>query len=100
MSVPLADRFATVPDQYQVDSEAFQRIERLREALARLGCQGRDLERFLVWIVFCLFADHTGICKLHRIFAGLIETRTRSVGTDFEIICGGNGPLGRPGNLE
>ena len=84
MPVPLADRRATALGQSQVETEAFQRIERLRQALIRAGCQGCDLERFLVRIAFCLFADHTGIFKPHGIFADLIETRIRPDGADLE----------------
>ena len=84
MPVPLADRRATALGQSQVETEAFQRIERLRQALIRAGCQGCDLERFLVRIAFCLFADHTGIFKPHGIFADLIETRIRPDGGDLE----------------
>ena len=84
MPVPLADRRTTVLDQSQIDPEAFQRIERLREALSRAGCQGHNLECFLVRTIFCLFADHTGIFKPHGIFTDLIETRTRLDGTDLE----------------
>ena len=41
------------------------------------------LERFLVRIVFCLFADDTGIFEPRDIFLDFIETRTREDGSDL-----------------
>ena len=47
-----------------------------------LSIIGVDLERFLVRIVFCLFADDTGVFE-RDIFMELIETRTNEDGADL-----------------
>ena len=47
------------------------------------GYRGHDLERFLVRIVFCLFADDTGISEPRDIFLDFIETRTSEDGADL-----------------
>ena len=39
------------------------------------GHRGRDLERFLVRIVFHLFADDTGIFEAHDIFSDFLDGR-------------------------
>ena len=42
-----------------------------------------ERERFLVRLVFCLFADDTGIFEPRDIFFDFIETRTREDGSDL-----------------
>ena len=56
---------------------------RLHDALEASGYGGHDLEVFLVRVVFCLFADDTGIFEPRDIFLDLLETRTREDGSDL-----------------
>ncbi len=52
--------------------------------LLREACRdGEELERFLVRLVFCLFADDTGIFEPRDVFADLVEHRTREDGSDL-----------------
>ena len=67
-------------DQDPVNIEAAEIVGALHDALEESGFRGSDLERFLVRIVFCLFADHTGIFDQRGAFADFIETRTSSDG--------------------
>ena len=69
-------------DQDPANIEAAELVGRLHEALEAAGYRGHNLERFLVRIVFCLFADDTGIFEPRDIFLDLIETRTREDGSD------------------
>ena len=55
---------------------------RLHDALKDSGYVGHDLERFLVRLVFCLFADDTGIFEPRDIFSTLIAQRTSPDGSD------------------
>jgi hypothetical protein len=55
---------------------------KLHDALKDSGYEGHDLERFLVRLVFCLFADDTGIFEPRDIFSDLINDRTRGDGSD------------------
>src|SRR5690606_19843043 len=55
----------------------------LHDALEDSGYGGHDLERFLVRIVFCLFADDTGIFEPRGTFEEFIEGRTREDGSDL-----------------
>ncbi len=73
----------TFRDQDPVNIEASERIARLHDALAESGYDGHDLELFLVRMVFCLFADDTGIFEPRDIFLQFIEERTSPDGTDL-----------------
>ena len=70
-------------DQDPASIKASELVGRLHDALAATGYRRHDLERFLVRIVFCLFADDTGIFEPRDIFFDFIETRTREDGSDL-----------------
>lgn len=55
----------------------------LHDALKASGYEGHDLERFLVRVLFCLFADSTGIFEPRGIFGDLIRNRTHEDGSDL-----------------
>ena len=73
----------TFRDQDPVNVEASASMGRLHDALEASGYGGHDLEVFLVRVVFCLFADDTGIFEPRDIFLDLLETRTREDGSDL-----------------
>ena len=73
----------TFRDQDPANVKAAELVGRLHDALAASGYQGHDLERFLVRLVFCLFADDTGIFEPRDIFFDVIETRTDADGADL-----------------
>ena len=70
-------------DHDPVNIEASELIARLHDALKASGYDGHDLELFLVRIVFCLFADDTGIFEPRDIFLQFIEERTSVDGADL-----------------
>ena len=70
-------------DQDPVNIKASELIARLHDALKASGYDGHDLELFLVRIVFCLFADDTGIFEPRDIFLQFIEERTSDDGADL-----------------
>ena len=70
-------------DQDPVNIEAAELVGRLHDALADAGYRGHDLERFLVRIVFCLFADDTGVFEPRDILFDFLESRTRRDGIDL-----------------
>ena len=72
----------TFRDQDPANVEAAELVGRLHDALADVGYRGHDLERFLVRIVFCLFADDTGVFEPRDIFFDLLESRTTEDGSD------------------
>ncbi len=70
-------------DQDPANIEAAELVGRLHDALAEAGYRGHDLERFLVRIVFCLFADDTGVFEPRDIFLDWLETRTGEDGASL-----------------
>ena len=73
----------TFRDQDPANVKAAELVGRLHDALHEVGYRGHDLERFLVRVVFCLFADDTGIFEPRDIFLEFIETRTAEDGADL-----------------
>ena len=72
----------TFRDQDPVNIQAAELVGHLHDALDAAGYRGHDLERFLVRIVFCLFADDTGIFEPRDIFFDLLDGRTAQDGSD------------------
>ena len=70
-------------DQDPVNIAASELVGRLHDALEESGYTGHDLEQFLVRVVFCLFADDTGIFEPRDAFFDLLENRTREDGSDL-----------------
>ena len=73
----------TFRDQDPVNIKAAELVGLLHDQLAAAGHGGHDLERLLVRIVFCLFADDTGIFEPRDSFTELMETRTSEDGADL-----------------
>ena len=72
----------TFRDQDPVNIAAAELMGELHDALRLSGYKGLDLERLLVRLVFCLFADDTGIFEQRDLFADLIAQRTSEDGSD------------------
>ena len=70
-------------DQDPVNIEAAELVGHLHDALDDAGYRGHDLERFLVRIVFCLFADDTGVFEPRDILFDFLESRTRQDASDL-----------------
>ncbi len=92
--------------QDDVSIKAAELMGRIYDGLKDSGYPDQDLERFLVQLVFCLFADDTGIFEPRDIFHALVLNRTSADGADaglwlrrlFEVL---NTPAGqRQKNLD
>ena len=70
-------------DQDPANIKASELIGRLHDMLEEAGYKEHDLERFLVRIVFCLFADDTGIFEPRDLFSNYVEERTTKDGADL-----------------
>ena len=68
-------------DFQQANIEASELMGKLYDALKQSGYTQHDLELFLVRLLFCMFADDTGIFE-RDIFKQLIEERTKEDGSD------------------
>jgi hypothetical protein len=69
--------------QDPVNIKAAERMGRLHDALKASGYTGHPLEVLLVRVLFCLFADDTGIFQPAQSFRTFIEERTAADGSDL-----------------
>lgn len=69
-------------NQIPVNNSAAEKMGRLHDALYKSGFKGHQLEVFLVRLLFCLFADDTGIFE-KSIFADYIRENTKEDGSDL-----------------
>ena len=69
-------------DQDPVNIKASNLMARVHDGLAAGGYGGHDLEQFLVRLVFCLFADDTGIFE-RDILLDYLQNRTQADGSDL-----------------
>jgi len=67
-----------------VNIEAAEKMGRLHDTLKEIGYAGHRLEVYLVRLLFCLFADDTGIFE-HDHFIKYILRRTNQDGSDLAL---------------
>ena len=82
-STPVWARKTRFKDQDPVNIAAAELVGHLHDALEQGGYSGHKLEVFLTRLVFCLFADDTGIFEPRDIFLEFLETRTSIDGSDM-----------------
>jgi len=71
-------------DQDPVNIEASERMGKLHDMLKESGYVGHELELFLVRLLFCLFADDTGIFEKDT-FQFYLEDKTKEDGSDLGL---------------
>ena len=71
-----------VHEEDPVNIRAAELMGKLHDQLKQNGYEGHELEVYLVRLLFCLFADDTGIFEKDH-FRELIEQRTHSDGSDL-----------------
>jgi type I restriction-modification system DNA methylase subunit len=71
-------------EQDAVNVAAAEKMGKLHDRLKEIGYSGHQLEVFLVRILFCLFADDTGIFE-HDSFIRYIVQRTNPDGSDLGL---------------
>ena len=71
----------TFRDQDPVNIEAAELMGRLHDRLRDTGYTGAPLEHYLVRLLFCLFADDTGVFEPRDLLLDLLESRTREDGS-------------------
>ncbi len=72
-----------IKPQDPVNVHAAQKMGKLHDALKASGYTGHPLEVLLVRVLFCLFADDTGIFQPAQAFRSFIEDRTSEDGSDL-----------------
>jgi hypothetical protein len=68
-----------------VNIQAAEKMGRLHDRLKEIGYTGHRLELYLVRLLFCLFADDTGIFEPPNLFNRYIIERTHEDGSDLAI---------------
>ncbi len=76
-------RTQTIAPQNPVNIKAAERMGKLHDALKAAGYAGHPLEVLLVRLLFCLFAEDTGIFQPANAFRMWIEERTAADGSDL-----------------
>lgn len=71
-----------IPPQHPINIKAAERMGRLHDQLKAIGYEGRPLEIYLVRLLFCLFAEDTGIFE-RRQFQDYLEAHTKADGSDL-----------------
>jgi hypothetical protein len=71
-----------IQEQNPVNIKAAERMGRLHDQMKAVGYDGHPLELYLVRILFCLFAEDTGIFERQQ-FQDYIEQRTGEDGSDL-----------------
>lgn len=74
--------------QSSVTIKAAELMGKLHDALEGSGYTGHDLEQLLVRLLFCLFADDTGIFQPKDIFLQLVENDMKPDGSDAGNVLG------------
>jgi len=72
-----------IKPQDPVNLKAAERMGRLHDALKASGYDGHALEVLLVRLLFCLFADDTGIFQPAQAFRAWVEERSAADGSDL-----------------
>jgi N-6 DNA Methylase len=69
--------------QAHINKEAAEKMAQLHDALKATGYTGKDLETYLVRLLFCLFAEDTGLFNENGVFLDYLINHTEQDGSDL-----------------
>jgi type I restriction-modification system DNA methylase subunit len=73
-----------IEKQERINKEAAEKMADLHDAIKATGYDGKDLETYLVRLLFCLFAEDTGLFGENRqLFLEYLKHHTKADGTDL-----------------
>lgn len=72
-----------IRQQDPANIKAAELMAEFHDSIAEVGYTGHQLEIFLVRVLFCLFAEDTGIFQLKEQFRNYVEWKTKVDGTDL-----------------
>lgn len=78
----------TIREQDPVNQKAVEKMGKLHDALKKDGYSGHALELLLVRILFCLFADDTGIFSPRDMMLDHLMSDTKEDGSDLGLVLG------------
>ena len=73
----------TFREQPAANIEASELLGAVHDALKASGYRDHDLQRYLVRLLFCMFADDTGIFQPRGLFEDFLKERTEEDGSDL-----------------
>ncbi|TSA38586.1 MAG: class I SAM-dependent DNA methyltransferase, partial [Methylococcaceae bacterium] len=72
-----------IEQQVHINKEAAETMAKLHDALKATGYNGKDLETYLVRLLFCLFAEDTGLFGENGLFLDYLINHTHEDGSDL-----------------
>jgi hypothetical protein len=72
-----------IEQQARINKEAAETMAKLHDALKATGYVGKDLETYLVRLLFCLFAEDTGLFNENGAFLDYLINHTHADGSDL-----------------
>ncbi len=72
-----------VQQQAAINQHAAEKMAGLHDVIKATGYQGKDLETYLIRLLFCLFAEDTGLFDGSNIFLDYITNHTKVDGSDL-----------------
>ena len=72
-----------IEQQVHINKEAAETMAKLHDAIKATGYNGKDLETYLVRLLFCLFAEDTGLFGENGVFLDYLVNHTQEDGSDL-----------------
>ena len=72
-----------IEQQVHINKEAAETMAKLHDAIKATGYSGKDLETYLVRLLFCLFAEDTGLFVENGVFLDYLVNHTQADGSDL-----------------
>jgi type I restriction-modification system DNA methylase subunit len=72
-----------IEKQERINKAAAEKMADLHDAIKATGYSGKDLETYLVRLLFCLFAEDTGLFGENNLFLDYLKNYTQPNGSDL-----------------
>lgn len=72
-----------IENQQKINEKAAEKMADLHDEIKKTGYDGKDLENYLVRLLFCLFAEDTGLFGENGAFLNYLHNHTKIDGTDL-----------------
>ena len=72
-----------VENQQKINEKAAEKMADLHDEIKKTGYDGKDLENYLVRLLFCLFAEDTGLFGENGAFLNYLHNYTKIDGSDL-----------------
>jgi len=72
-----------VEEEVKANEQAAEKLASLHDAIKATGYHGKDLETYFVRLLFCLFAEDTGLFGENGCFLDLLVNETQADGSDL-----------------